>query len=273
MKKLKTIIPLAGIAAMALTAESCVSSGSGENIEFTTRADSVAYLVPDYFGDTCYVASRYSVVWPEKIGKQDFDAMKDSLISMTFKTYGNTSDFDVAAKQFQLRGFESMGLDSTIASYGKAPYASAMTAHHITSSDVESTVSLLTPDVLVIDIFSYGYVDRSAHGMQTRRFLNYSIKEHTLLTADKMFKPESADSISTLIAATAAKKYPEGTLFSDAKFPLTNFKITEQEIVFIYQPYDVGPYAAGIIEIPISQHTLQPYMTPTAISTLGLESR
>ena len=123
------------------------------------------------------------------------------------------------------------------------------------------------------DIFSYGYVDRSAHGMQTRRFLNYSIKEHTLLTADKMFKPESADSISTLVAATAAKKYPEGTLFSDAKFPLTNFKITEQEIVFIYQPYDVGPYAAGIIEIPISQHTLQPYMTPTAISTLGLESR
>ncbi len=118
MNKLKTIIPLAGIAAMALTAESCVSSGSGENIEFTTRADSVAYLVPDYFGDTCYVASRYSVVWPEKIGKQDFDAMKDSLISMTFKTYGNTSDFDVAAKQFQLRGFESMGLDSTIASYG-----------------------------------------------------------------------------------------------------------------------------------------------------------
>ena len=103
-----------------------------------------------------------------------------------------------------------MGLDSTIASYGKAPYASAMTAHHITSSDVESTVSLLTPDVLVIDIFSYGYVDRSAHGMQTRRFLNYSIKEHTLLTADKMFKPESADSISTLIAATAAKNILKG---------------------------------------------------------------
>ena len=48
MNKLKTIIPLAGIAAMALTAESCVSSGSGENIEFTTRADSVAYLVDDF---------------------------------------------------------------------------------------------------------------------------------------------------------------------------------------------------------------------------------
>lgn len=263
----RTILPIMAVGTLAVIAESCQPSGSAEAIDFTTRADSTGYMIPDYLGDSAYVASRYSVVWPEKIGQQDFDAFKDSLVNLTFGTSGiNTFDQGVAA--FMQRPITEMGADSM--KMEPADYSIAAESLYATLNQVESNVSLLTPDVMVIDVHYYGYLTRAAHGMQTLHFLNYSIKEHTLINAANFFKPESHQAISEMIAKEAKAKYSEAALFADAVFTTDNFRITEDNIEFVYQPYDVGPYSSGIITVALSQHSLSDYLTPMALSTLNL---
>ncbi len=265
----KTVIPVMAVASLAIVAESCQPTAKGDDtIDFITKTDSVCSLIPDYMGDTAYIASRYSVVWPEKIGQQDFDALKDSLVNLTFGTTGvNTFEQGVAA--FMERPVVEMGADTMKTE--AADYAVAVESPYATLNQVQSTVSMLTPDVMVIDVQYYGYYSHAAHGMQTLRFLNYSIKEHTLLNADNFFKAGAAEAISPMIAKAANEKYAEGALFADAEFGINNFRITEQNIEFVYQPYEVGPYSSGIITVAIPTNSISDYLTPTAISTLGLE--
>lgn len=267
----KTIIPVFLVAAMAIAAESCSGGSGSDTIEFETRTDSVGYLVPDYYGDSVYSAAKYSVVWPEKIGEQDFNALRDSLISLTFAA--KTDDFHKAAEAFLKRGLGDLAdsNDTTTTSMTKVDYETAFNAPRANIQLINSEVGLLTPDVLSIGVMTETYFYGAAHGMRTKRFLNYSIKNHELMTPANTFKAGSDKEILSLITESAKRKYPaEGTLFADPITFYNNFEIGEQEIIFVYQPYDIGPYSSGIIEVPVSTYDLYRFLTPEAISTLGL---
>lgn len=267
---IKKIIHTSLLAATLLAAQSCGKKESDTTIEFETRTDSIGYLVPDFDGDSVYGAARYSVVWPEKIADQDFDALKDSL---TLYTFGNGSDtFDQAARQFLAGTLDDMknGNDSTFI-YEECTFTEANNAMRHSAEYVTSTVSLLTPNILVIDIYREDYAYAAAHGMQTLRSLNYSIAGHLLLDKANAFKPGSKAKILSLINEAARQRYPEeGTLFPEPISSFDDFKVTENDIVFIYQPYDVAPYSSGIIEVPVSQYDLYSTLSPTAMDALGL---
>lgn len=262
----KTIFPILTAGTLAAISESC-GHGEPETIDFTTRADSAAVLLPDYLGDSAYVTSRYSVVWPERIGKQDFEALKDSLVNITFGTAGNKT-FEQGVTEFMHRPLTIMGADTMTTV--PADYDTAMEARYLTANEVASDVSLLTPNLLVIEVSHYSYMAHAAHGMSTRHFLNYSIKEHTLLTPENFFTEDAAKSLGAMIKSAAQEKYSENALFADAVYTINNFRITDESIEFVYQPYDVGPYSSGIITVPINYYSIQPYLTPLALSTLNL---
>lgn len=262
-----SIAAAAAATCLTLSCTSAHRSGSAEEIEFKTIADSAAWLVPDYFGDTCYVTARYNVVWPEKIGETDFANLRDTLLAATFGQDAGR-DFDQAVYSFTHQGFPAMGFDNIPEGTVTVPYSQADDALHETFNRVESSVNLLTTDLLVIGVDYQGYTDRSAHGSVSRRYVNYSLSQQCLLTSAFMFRPEAADSLSLIISRAAADKYPEGTLFPDATFTPDNFQISDGEIIFTYQPYEVGPYSTGIVEVPVSTYTLTPYLTPRAATLL-----
>lgn len=269
----KTILPAAFVAALALCLGSCGNSDKNEVIEFETRADSIGYMVPGFFnGDTAYCATRYSVVWPERIGRQDFEALRDSLTSLTFGVKAET--FDRAAQEFMRAGIDEMTQisDTTSMAYSQTDYTTAYNAPINAMQQVNSTVSLLTPKLLVIDVDTYNYYAMAAHGMQTRRFLNYSIAQHRLMTAQNTFKSDMSKELLSLIGARAKALYPdEGVLFDQPITYYNNFRVAEEDIVFVYQPYDIAPYSSGIIEIPVNQYDLYRFLTPEAITALSLD--
>lgn len=268
----KTIIPAGLVAVMAVAADSCTGSAAKDSIEFETRTDSVGYLVPDYYGDSVYSAARYSVVWPERIGEQDFNALNDSLTMLTFGVKGE--DFAEASKTFTRAGLNDLVQDSDSGArkYDVVPFEVAFDAQRTNLNLINSEVTLLTPDVLVIGVLNQTYYYGAAHGMMTRRFLNYSIKNHALMTVANTFVAGNEKSILSLIEHAAHEKYPdEGVLFDTPIESFANFQITENDIVFVYQPYDIGPYSSGILEIPVSQNDLYRFLTPEAIATLGLD--
>lgn len=277
MKISKFFLPVAVIAITAAAFQSCNksksddSSNSDESIVFETRTDSVGFLVPDFYGDSVYCATKYSVVWPEKIGKQDFDAFKDSLTMLTFGVSG--IDFDRAAEKFMRCGLNDLIADgdSIKLRYESVPFREAEEQPRVNLNSVESEVTLLTPELLVIRVNSSVYFYGAAHGMISRQFLNYSITNHQLMTPENTFLPGKEKSILSLISAAAAEQYPdEGVLFDAPIESFSNFEITENDFVFVYQPYEIGPFSSGVIEISVSAQDLYRFLTPEAIKALGL---
>lgn len=260
------------MAALAFGAESCGSKANEASIEFETRTDSIGFVTPDYFGDTVYSAAKYSVVWPEKIGQQDFDALRDSLLALTFGSDKYT-DFDSAAKAFLTSGIEELKQDgdSTV-TYSQVSYDSAYDAEKRNFSAIASDVTLLTPKVLVVQVYNYKYYYGAAHGMNTTHYLNYSLIDHKLLDKASMFKPGNTQAILDLINASAKAHYPEeGTLFPDPISSFDEFQITENDIVFIYQPYEVAPYSTGVVRVPVSKFDINRFLTPEAIAAMTAE--
>jgi len=271
----KRILPLlAAVIAGAVCVESCGNKRENPNmIEFETRVDSVGYVVPDFYGDTVYSASKYSVVWPVKIGQEDFDVMRDSLLNLTFGDTVATS-FDGASERFLRAALNNLRMDgdTTEFIYSKVPYEKAFNELRTNISVTTSDVTLLNPKILVVQVNTYGYVYGAAHGMQTERFLNYSIAGHKLLTPDNTFKPGNETAILDLINTKAREKYTEEAVLYDTPIAsFDNFQLTEDDVVFVYQPYDVGPYSSGIIRVPVSTLDLYRFLTPLAREALDLK--
>lgn len=54
--------------------------------------------------------------------------------------------------------------------------------------------------------------------------------------------------------------HDKGYLFSMEMYPSNNFVLGKDGITFIYNPYEIAPYALGRIELTISYSTLEPIM-------------
>lgn len=273
MSIFRTIIPVAFISALVISVESCSKKAGDENtIEFETRIDSVGYVVPDFYGDTVYSASKYSVVWPEKIGQEDFETFRDSLLNLTFGDSA-ASTFEQATERFLNAALNNLRMegDTTEFIYSKVPYEEAYDASRANISQINSIVTLLNPQLLVVQVNTYGYVYGSAHGSQSERFLNYSIADKKLLSPENTFQPGNEKAILDLINTAAREKYTgEAVLFDTPIASFDNFQMTEDAIIFVYQPYDVGPYSSGIIRVPVSNYDLYRFLTPLARKALSL---
>lgn len=268
LNSLKTSVAIVATVVAAVATVSCSHRAPGNPIEFETRVDSVGYMMPNVGGDTIYTAAKYSVVWPEKIGEGDLDVLCDSLIEFTF---GNKAEsFDEATRRFMLDGVNLLrSEDDSTFTYVKVPYDTAYNADDKNYSFVVSDVTLLTAKLLVIQVYGYQYYYGAAHGMPSVRYLNYSIADRKLLTADNMFKPGNTTAILDLINAKAKKVYPtEGTLFDEPIRSLGAVQIEEDDITFVYQPYEVAPFSTGIVRIPISRFDLQRFLMPEAMDAL-----
>jgi len=265
MRLFKTIFAIASVGAIAIAAESCSKESADRAIEFDTHVDSIGYIVPDYFGDTIYTAAKYSVVWPEKVGQEDFDDLRDSLLVYTFGTTG-ASGFDEAAGRYMLSGVEDLRQENDTAfRYSTVPYDVASNADRHSFISTTSDVTLLTPALLVVQVYNYSYYFGAAHGMQNVRYLNYDIAARKLLTVNNIFKPGNETALLDLINTSARKHYPEeGALFPDPIQTLSTLQLTEDEIVFVYQPYDVAPYSTGIVRVPVNIFDLHRFLTPEA---------
>ena len=77
----------------------------------------------------------------------------------------------------------------------------------------------------------------------------YKVKLNELLQKALMDKADCKD-INEL--------HDKGYLFSMEMYPSSNFILGKDGITFIYNPYEIAPYALGRIELTISNATLEP---------------
>ncbi|MDE6490558.1 MAG: RsiV family protein, partial [Muribaculaceae bacterium] len=108
-----------------------------------------------------------------------------------------------------------------------------------------------------------------AHGMYSRYYINYSITCNRVLTADNIFRQDAHDEVLQAVNNAARRDF-EGQLSVDTIPDYSVIRISDNDIYFVYQPYEIASYARGVVEIPVGIYELVDALSPLGRDALGV---
>lgn len=262
--RLKHTIPALAVAAIAAMTVSCSKSNDSEvtnaHIEFDTMRGSKLYVLDNtaqMFRSEADIAYHDSacIVMPTKIYGIDMSNLHDSIMKIAFDTI--CPSMDDAMNHY----FESVVADLGY-KYYEAPDSVERTDWDGLTI-VDGDVFNMTANVLTYRITNYSYSPGDAHGITTSDYITYDMRRGEILTLNDLFTPEGLEKLPALIRARAAElKSAIGPTDINALPAAGNFYITiDDNIVFIYQPYEVASFAQGTIGVPFYPYQLGDLMT------------
>lgn len=139
-------------------------------------------------------------------------------------------------------------------------------------------VLFLSPQLVSVRFTITTYMSGAAHPFNYTKGFNYNVAKKQQVTLDDVFKPNSSyierlseRAISTLLIARANQQgntvdqqqeewIREGA--SPKKENFTNWAFSDNLLIIYFNPYQVAPYAAGIIEAPVPWEDVQGLLDP-----------
>lgn len=254
MKKQMILSAVALMSAMA--AISCTGGFESEEYGF-----SGSIALEEGRTDTLTVDIRME--YPAKgMSAQAMESLRDII---TAEAFGNgycgkapqeaidayASDYISTYRDENLELAESLAGENSMAlSWGK--YITGAFTGEMNMADGDRLINYTVTD--------YSYTG-GAHGMNTETNLVFDMKTGDQVLSEDIFTEESADILPGLLMKHVASAFddPSGAeyLLVSEILPSDNFKVTEDGITFIYNPYEIAAYAAGTIRITIPWDELQ----------------
>lgn len=255
---------------------SCNGSGADKGqalsvLESYTLGNSYALLgsAQDYGQDSdVTMHDSISMILPLMLNGCDASAVCDSIL---MHAIGRPAQGDVmkACREW---------LDSTMADMaGESGFEAATIVGGVSDPSgfnlVQGRIVNMTPAVLTYCISTSSYLPQAANGLETLEYVNYSLSENRMILLTDLFTPEGLKQLPQVIAEQAQinpryrgevdiETLPEGNNF---------YLSSEGEIVFSYQPMEVGPHSLGNVQVAFYPEELVGYMTGKAIENYGLQ--
>ena len=143
--------------------------------------------------------------------------------------------------------------------YLPAPIAPAGAEYEI-SVESEATV---VDSLLCYSVTRAGYTG-GAHGMYGTECHTYSLYDGFELSLADLFPEETLqrleqairEKIAVLYKASTDEELIQAGFFPEYIAPTENFLVTPEGITFYYNPYDIGCYALGAVEVTLSHEEL-----------------
>jgi hypothetical protein len=132
--------------------------------------------------------------------------------------------------------------------------------HYVLNSSIQKGCN----DVLIYIIHLESY-EGGAHGNSQEMVLNFNTKNGNLLTVKDLFVSGYEQGLNELLLKALEDKtgckdiqelHSKGYLLSNDIYPSDNFMLNEDDITFIYNPYEIAPYDIGATELTISNSNL-----------------
>lgn len=110
------------------------------------------------------------------------------------------------------------------------------------------------------------YYEGGAHGINQHLTMNFERQTGRLLALSDIFVNGYEQQLNAILLKALREKtgaeslnelHDKGYLYSMDMFPSTNFALDEETITFIYNPYEIAPYAVGATELIISYSELE----------------
>lgn len=219
-------------------------------------------------GDTAYITLTATVQWPVELGEYNLIALQDSIIN----ALGTKSPYNIDQAMSAYVNNSDMvcnGVDGTATAVDSIP---PMT-DEINSYDIETTIKVteLNEQTVTYQIYNYSFTG-GAHPNYAYTPFTYDLAAGKVLTFDSLFKPGSEKALRTLIEEALANqlgvsspaKLGNAGIFMDQMFVSRDVFISDGQIVFHYNPYDIGPYALGQIDVPLAPFVIENLLTPEA---------
>ncbi len=128
------------------------------------------------------------------------------------------------------------------------------------------------------NIYVYG-IDRyvymgGAHGLETRNYYNFDLKTGKLITEKDLFVDNYKDLLSDLIKIRIVEESRDSNdktpilnlentdYWTDSIKPNSNFYITDEGINYVFNPYEIAPYALGETEVSLPFERLKGILKP-----------
>lgn len=104
-----------------------------------------------------------------------------------------------------------------------------------------------------------------AHGLYTITYLVFNPQTGALLTEDDLFQEGYREPVSRIMQenlreAMKEDPYALESVWFDNVVPNGNFLPDENGVSWLFQPYDVAPYALGALSADVSWEQLKPYL-------------
>lgn len=133
------------------------------------------------------------------------------------------------------------------------------------SYEVNASQLHVAGDILTYFAYISSY-SGGAHGIYSDLYLNVDMKTGQALSLSNVFTNPSSEKLSEIITAKAVK---DDRTFDDLSItgsstvtPSPQFEITNDGVVFYYEPYQIGSYAAGVIDIKFNYNELKDFINP-----------
>lgn len=112
-----------------------------------------------------------------------------------------------------------------------------------------------------IHVYSY---QGGAHGLSGDEALLFDLADGRLVPEEELFVPGFRDEMAALLTAHLREAMPDEdsyeALFAKDIEPNGNFRVSEKGITYIYNPYSIGPYYLGGIEVTVPWEEAEPLL-------------
>ncbi len=209
-------------------------------------------------GMKIYTHITANVCWPDSLSGNAPKELQDSLLSKAFGTYRaanlNASLSNLTSAPL---GFEDeKGVKQKAV---KAIPDLSETMGQQYTYNLSVTPSYIGTHLITYSISMSSYLG-GAHGYYATTYLNYDIDKGQVLTVGRLFS--DVDGLKAAIMRDAQQN-PDyaGNLLVDKIPSVDNFFVDGAMISFVYNPYEVACYAAGIVTVSLPIHEVRDYMS------------
>lgn len=194
-------------------------------------------------------AMDMTVEWPEGgTSTEALEEMQKGITGLLFGSEIETTDLGYAMKEYYRRSAEFYQEENL-------EYAGVVDQEWSFMLDWSETVEgnfLPEYDGMVSYIkYIYGY-SGGAHGMDAKTSRTFDISTGAEVLEKDIFRKGYEEKLTEALRKNLPLCVEEADmLFETDILPSGNFYVTSKGITYIYQRYEIGPYAIGIIEVTI----------------------
>ncbi len=219
--------------------------------------------------DTVYLDQYVSLLWPKALGEADMRVLQDSLLWYCFgDTVSKTPQ--QAVERFVCDASVLAGEDGdggyTVEPVDSLPVGIGDMGCYF--NNVMATVADLNEEMVTYKVTSAAYAG-GAHPMTAVYPFTFDFESGRVLSLDDLLTPEGREEIVPIIVRALARQYEvpveglrrAGFFVSQLDYPGEPY-ICNNILYFHYNPYEIAPYSAGMIDVAVYPYEIEQYLRP-----------
>lgn len=277
MKKTSLVFP-AVLSLLALAA--CSKDGNTGSVKSDIDEFEIGQVIKtadrnyqfEFYGDTAYLDVYTSIQWPTKLGKADLSVLQDTLLRFCYAD-SVRRPVDDAIQTFlgDTATYKDMVGAKTMTRVDSIPDGDNVRSFF---SNATASVVEITEDMATYQVTLSSYLG-GAHPYTAIIPFTYALDSARVLGLNDILTPAGVDSIMPVIRTALARQLEvpvealdrAGIFTSQLTTPGRPY-ISGNVLYFHYNPYEIAPYSAGMIDVPVYPYEVAAWLKPQAKALL-----